>query len=440
MRNLQGAGPPGSGKVRARLDKADTELEQTERIPPTRAQQTAILLGASVMLSLAMGMRQSLGLFMLPVTRDLGLSVSDFTFALALQNIIWGVTQPVVGAYADRYGSRPVMMGGALLYVAGMTVMAFAHGKFAFTLGAGVLIGMALSCSASNLGMTACARAVSPASRSMILGVTSAVGSIGTFFAAPLAQTLIASDGWRVAFMVFMVMAAAMLPAAFFTGVVDKVHRPAAKGSQDPNAPTLRAVLREAAHHRGYVTMSAAFFVCGLQLVFLTTHLPTYLQLCGQDPMLSAKALATIGMFNVVGCYLLGWLGGRYPKHILLGLVYVLRSLALTAYFMFPATPASTLVFAAVMGLLWLGVAPLVQGLVAQMFGLRYMATLTGLAFFNHQIGSFLGAWGGGLIFDAFGSYDFAWRFGVAIGLVAGVAQMLTDDRPTRRMLRPVPA
>jgi predicted MFS family arabinose efflux permease len=255
-----------------------------------------------------------------------------------------------------------------------------------------------------------------------------------------LAQTLIASHGWQVAFIAFIVLAAAMLPAAFFTGVVDKVHPPASRGAIDPNAPTLRSVLHDAARHRGYVTMSAAFFVCGLQLVFLTTHLPTYLALCGQDPMLSAKALATIGMFNVFGCYILGWLGGRFPKHILLGLVYVLRSIALTLYFMAPATPTTTLLFAAVMGLLRLGVAPLVQGLVAQMFGLRYMATLSGLAFFNHQIGSFLGAWGGGLILDAFGSYDVAWRFGVAIGLVAGVAQMLTDDRPSRRMLRPVPA
>lgn len=407
---------------------------------PTRAQQVAILLGAAVMLSLAMGMRQSLGLFVGPVTRDLGFSVSDFTFALALQNIVWGVTQPVVGAYADRYGSRPVMMGGALLYLAGMAVMAFAQGRLSFTLGAGVLIGIAMSCAASNLGMTACARAVSPASRSVVLGATSAVGSVGTFFAAPMAQTLIASHGWQVAFIAFIVLAAAMLPAAFFTGTVDQVHPPTSRSAPDASVPSLRSVLHDAVRHRGYVTMSAAFFVCGLQLVFLTTHLPTYLALCGQDPMLSAKALATIGMFNILGCYGLGWLGGRYPKHILLGLVYVLRSIALSVYFMVPATPVSTLAFAAVMGMLWLGVAPLVQGLVAQMFGLRYMATLSGLAFFNHQVGSFLGAWGGGLILDTYGNYDLAWRIGVVVGLVAGLAQMLTDDRPTRRMLRPVPA
>jgi predicted MFS family arabinose efflux permease len=180
--------------------------------------------------------------------------------------------------------------------------------------------------------------------------------------------------------------------------------------------------------------MSAAFFVCGLQLVFLTTHLPTFLANCGQDPMLSAQALATIGGFNVAGCYLLGWLGGRFPKHILLGIVYLLRSLAITAYFLLPVSPASTLVFAAIMGTLWLGVAPLVNGLVAQIFGLRYMATLTGIAFLSHQVGSFLGAWGGGLLYDALGSYDLAWQLGVAIGLIAGVAQLFMDDRPTPRM------
>ncbi len=232
---------------------------RAETVPPTRRQQVAILLGASVMLSLAMGMRQSLGLFVVPVTRDLGFSVSDFTFALALQNIIWGITQPIVGAYADRYGSRPVMMGGSLLFLAGIATMAFSQGRLSFTIGAGVLIGMALSCSASNLGMTACARAVSPASRSLVLGATAAVGSIGTFFAAPLAQTLIGSHGWHVAFMAFIALAAAMLPAAFFTGVVDKVHPPVAKEARDPDTPSLRAVLREAAHHRGYVTMSVAF-------------------------------------------------------------------------------------------------------------------------------------------------------------------------------------
>jgi predicted MFS family arabinose efflux permease len=188
--------------------------------------------------------------------------------------------------------------------------------------------------------------------------------------------------------------------------------------------------------------MSLAFFVCGLQLVFLTTHLPTYLAICGMDPMLGAEALATIGAFNVVGSYLFGWLGGRYPKHLLLGLVYVLRSLFIAAYFALPPSAASTLAFAAAMGTLWLGVVPLVNGLVAEMFGIGFMATLTGVAFFSHQVGSFLGAWGGGLLYDALGSYTLAWELGVAIGLVAGAAQMLLGDPETPRAggAEPVPA
>src|SRR6185312_12454056 len=185
--------------------------------------------------------------------------------------------------------------------------------------------------------------------------------------------------------------------------------------------------------HRGYVVMSVAYFVCGLQLIFLTTHLPSYLAICGQDPMLSAEALATIGGVNCIGSWLAGWLGQRFPKHILLGLLYVLRSVVLTAYFIAPPTPTTTLLFAAAMGMLWLGVIPLVSGLVAEMFGTRYMATLLGISFVTHQVGSFIGAWGGGLIYDATGSYDRAWQIGVMIGLLAGAVQIVAGGPPRRR-------
>jgi MFS family permease len=404
---------------------------------PTRAQTLTVLAGASILMSLAMGMRQSLGLFMVPITRDLNLTVSDFTFALAVQNIVWGFTQPFIGAISDRFGMRPLMIAGALCFSLGVALTIFASGSLTLILGTGVFIGLALSCSASNLSLTATARIVPAAWRSTVLGIVSAIGSFGTFMVAPLAQRLIVDHGWQAALVAFLALTTIMLPAALMTGSVDRVPYPKGTNPLAPETPlTLGAVLRVASRHRGYVTMSVAFFVCGLQLVFLTTHLPTYLALCGQDPMLSAQALATIGMFNVAGCYILGWLGGRYPKHILLGLVYVLRSIAITAYFILPPTPVTTLLFAAVMGMLWLGVAPLVQGLVAQMFGLRFMATLSGIAFFSHQVGSFLGAWGGGLIYDAFGSYDRAWQLGVLIGLIAGCAQMLTDDQPARPMLR----
>jgi predicted MFS family arabinose efflux permease len=408
-------------------------------VRPTAAQTRAVLIGAGVMLSLSMGMRQSLGLFMLPITRDLHLSVADFTFALAIQNIAWGVSQPFIGAVADKFGSRAVTMAGTVAFALGLFFMLTATGGLGIMLGAGVLMGIALSCTASNLAMSASARAVSPQSRMLALGAMSAVGSLGTFLAAPFAQTMIADHGWHAALAAFLALCTIMLTAAFFVGSGDKAAKAnaSAGGNSFGESPSLLAVLRDASHHRGYIIMSIAFFVCGLQLVFLTTHLPTYLALCGQDPMLSAEALSTIGMFNVIGCYVLGWAGGKYPKHILLGLVYVLRSLAITAYFLMPPTTTSTLVFAAIMGLLWLGIAPLVNGLVAQMFGLRYMATLTGMAFFVHQLGSFLGAWGGGLIYDALGSYDRAWQFGVIIGVIAGVAQMMTSDRARPQVLRP---
>jgi len=394
------------------------------------ASAAAILIGAAVMLSLSMGMRQSLGLFLPPMTRDLGITAADFTFAVAVQNIVWGLSQAVIGAFADRYGMRPAMLGGAVLYFIGMAVMANAGGTLGLTL-SGALIGIALSCTASSLAMTACARAVPEERRSTVLGIVAACGSLGTLVIAPSVQELLARSGWHAGMLAFLVLAAAILPAAFFTGNADRLP------VRDRSTASMRTVLGQALRHRGFVVMSGAYFVCGLQLIFLTTHLPTYLALCGQNPMLSAEALATIGGVNCIGCWLFGWLGGRYPKHILLGLLYVTRSCVLTAYFITPPTPASTLAFAAAMGMLWLGVVPLVSGLVAEMFGTRYMATLLGLSFVTHQLGSFIGAWGGGLIYDAFGSYDRAWQAGVAVGLIAGMAQIAFGTSPSDDMREP---
>jgi predicted MFS family arabinose efflux permease len=401
----------------------------------SRAQTIAVLTGASMMLTMSMGMRQSFGLFVTPVTQGMGISVADFTLAIAVQNFAWGISQPFIGALADRFGCRFMMVFGSLLFAAGLVTTMIASNALVLLLGMGLMIGLALSCTALSLAMAASARAVTPAKRSIVLGTVSAAGSIGTFIAAPLAQHLIVNNGWEVAIIGFLGLCAVMLPAAFFAGSADRAVRHVPPGTIDHEASlSLKGVLREAGTHGGYITMAIAFFVCGLQLVFLTTHLPAYLAICGLSPALSAQALAVIGAFNAAGCYLLGWMGGKFPKHILLGIVYILRSVSIIVYFTLPASPTTTLIFAAVMGLLWLGVAPLVNGLVAQIFGLRYMATLTGIAFFSHQAGSFLGAWGGGLLFDATGSYDLAWRIGVAIGITAGVAQIFMNDRPTPRM------
>ena len=239
----------------------------------------------------------------------------------------------------------------------------------------------------------------------------------------------------------FLGLCVVMLPAAFFVGSGDKPAAEMMRNSTDKVAKLpLREVLKLASQHRAYVTMAVAYFVCGLQLIFIATHLPAYLQICGQSPELGAYALGVIGGFNAIGCYILGWLGDRYPKHVLLGGVYILRSAFIVIYFLLPATPTNTLVFAAVMGLLWLGVAPLVAGLVTQMFGLRYVATLTGIAFFFHQTGSFAGVWGAGLLVGAFGNYDLAWQIGVAIGIAAGLAQIFVGDKPSPNIRVPAPA
>jgi predicted MFS family arabinose efflux permease len=389
-------------------------------------QRWSILIGAATLLSLAMGMRQSFGLFQPSVVRDIGITTADFSLATALQNVIWGVTQPFVGVFADRYGARWVMVAGVLVYAAGLVTMMFATSALMFTLGAGFCVGLALSCTASSMTMTVTSRTVSAAKRSVAMGAVSAAGSLGLVIASPLAQTLISTAGWQIALVGFLGLVAVMLPSAFFAGAADKIEISRA----DDTSYTLKTVVQSAFGHSGYVVLALAFFVCGLQLVFITTHLPNYLAICGMDPSLGATALAIIGFFNVIGSYAFGWLGGRYPKQLLLGGIYVTRSLVIAAYFALPATALSTMVFAAAMGTLWLGVVPLVNGLVAQLFGLRFMATLTGIAFLSHQAGSFLGAFGGGMIYDRLGNYDLAWQGAVVIGLIAGAFQMLMNVSP----------
>jgi len=403
-------------------------------IAASSSQARLILIGTALLLLLGMGIRQSLGLFLGPVTHDLGISAADFTLALAIQNIVWGLSQALVGAIADRFGLRITMIAGATIYVVGLAIMAAADGAVALII-SGALIGVALSCTATSLAMTACVRAVSPERRSTMLGVVSAVGSIGTLVVPLVTQGLLAREPWQIGALFFMLMAIAMLPASFLAGGADRMQ-----GHSTTNV-TMREVLGQAMRNRPFLVMSGAYFVCGLNLIFLTTHLPAYLAICGQDPMLSAEALATIGGVSAIGSLLTGWLGGKYPKHILLGLLYILRSVIFAAYFVLPPTPTSTLLFAAAMGLLWWpGLAPLIGGLVAEIFGTRYIATLLGLSFVVHQLGSSLGAWGGGLIFDLSGSYDAAWRIGTLIGFAAGVVQILAGG-PTRgrdRMIAPV--
>ncbi len=390
----------------------------------------AILIGAATMLTLAMGMRQSFGLFQPHILKDLGISAADFSLAIAIQNIVWGISQPFVGMMVDKYGSRPIALTGVLIYGVGLVLTIIAPSTLVLTLGIGVCVGLALSCCASNIAMSVTSRTVSAAKRSFAMGAVSAAGSLGLMLASPLAQSLITSSGWRTAMVAFLALAAVMIPAAYAVGISDRLIVEKVVGP----AQSIFEAVKEATSHRGYVVMAIAFFVCGLQLVFITTHLPNYLSICGIDPSVGAQALALIGLFNAFGSLLFGWLGGRYSKRFLLGGIYVLRSLIITAYFMSTPTPTTTLVFAAAMGSLWLGVVPLVNGLVIHLFGLRYVATLTGLAFFSHQVGSFLGAWGGGLIYTSLGSYEWAWKGAVIIGILAGIMQMSMNLQPSKRL------
>ena len=383
-----------------------------------------ILIGASVMLTLSMGVRQSIGLIMPPLTRDIAITVSDFTLALAVQNLLWGLLQPISGALVVRIGFRAIMIVGAVSYVAGLVLLATANGLVAVIIGAGVLIGLALACTGSAIALAVASRAVPTHVRSMVLGVVTAAGSLGALVAAPLGQALSGAYGWRAGVIGFVVVALGMLPGAWLAGRIDKVALSQPRRSQAGDASFTDAV-RSALHSAPFLVMAGAYFVCGMQLLFITTHLPSYLALCGMDPMLGAGALMTIGVFNIFGSLFFGWAGGRWSKQALLGMLYISRSIVLGWYFMLPPTPESTLVFAALMGFLWLGVGPLIAGSIVEMFGLRWQAMIQGLAFMSHQLGSFMGAFGGGLLYDWLGSYDLAWRLGVGMGLTAGIAQVM---------------
>ncbi len=396
----------------------------------SRGQAFAILGGAALMMTLAMGIRQNLGLFQAPASKELGIAISDFALAISVQQVAWGLSQPFAGIIADKHGTRGIALVGSLLFIAGVVLTATAAGALPIVLGAGVLIGVALACTTSGITANIAARVVQPSRRTLAFGIVSAAGSVGTMVTAPIAAYMLNHDGWRAGLWAFAILAVAMLPAAWIGSRADKLPNSVATDRD----LSLVGALHEARRHPGYVVMAVAFFVCGLQLVFLTTHLPTYLAQCGMDASYSALLLMLVGGFNILSSWLFGWLGDWYPKRLLLGGIYLARSVAVALFFLFPPTPLSVVLFGATMGVLWLGVIPLVNGLVVQIFGLRYLSTLTGIAFLSHQAGSFLGAWGGGYLFDLMGSYDLAWKIGVIIGLIAGTMQLLMNDRPTARM------
>ena len=393
-----------------------------------------LLAVSGVIISLAMGMRQSMGLFLGPVTAELGLSAATFSFSLALQNLVWGVAQPVVGALGDRYGARPVVFVTALVYGAGLLVMMAAGGPLALH-ASGFLIGIGIAGTGFGVLIGVVARASPPQKRSERVGIVAAAGSLGTAFIAPLGQWMSGNYGWKAAVVGFAVIAGV---AAVLSLLIRE--QPAAEAAAPGPRQGLGEALREAWQHRGFMQMTTAYFACGFQLIFITTHLPKYLDICGVAPGVGATALGLIGFFNTVGTYLFGVLGSRYSQKKLLALIYGLRTLFICVFLLVPVTAATTLVFAAAMGFLWLGVAPLISGLIGRIFGLAHFNALYGFAFFSHQLGSFAGAWMGGVVYTLTGNYTVAWSALIAIGAIAFTLQWRADDRPAGLALRPAAA
>jgi predicted MFS family arabinose efflux permease len=400
-----------------------------------------LLILSGAIISICMGLRQSLGLFMRPMAIDAGVSAATFGFAIALQNIVWGLSQPFVGALADKYGPRPILIVTALIYASGMLLMVFSHGELGLDI-AGFLLGIGTAGTAFGVLTGVVTRATPPEKRSQTVGIVAAVGSLGTMVLAPIGQSLINNFGWQVAMAAFAGIAATMVLLALpMRGLAIALNAQPLPGGPRPQG--LGEALRQALGHRGYFFMTLAFFACGFQLVFLTTHLPAYLQLCGIAPGVSATALGLIGLYNAIGTYGFGLLGARYSQKHLLALIYLLRTLFIIAFLAVPISATTTLIFAAAMGALWLGVSPLVTGIISRVFGVTHFGTLYGVVFLSHQVGSFFGAWMGGLVFARFGNYNVAWGALIAIGLTAFTLQWLMDERPPaerRPFAQPVPA
>jgi predicted MFS family arabinose efflux permease len=394
----------------------------------TRHAILVLVLGAAVM-GTSFGIRQTFGLFMGPITADLTISREVFGFAVALQNLLWGLTQPLAGMVADKFGSVRVIVLGSLCYVAGLVLLTMSSSTTEIYLSFGLLVGFGLSGTTFAVVLGAVGRAVPAEKRSMALGIASAGGSFGMFAFVPAGNLLLNELGWITSFFCLAAMAATMpLLALGLRGG----RKPGADVAEDEQQKML-PVIGQASRHSGYLLLTAGFFVCGFHLAFVVTHLPSYLIDHGIDRSIGAWALALVGFSNIVGTYVCGALGGRYRKKHLLSVLYLLRAAIVAVFIISPPTATSALVFGAVSGLVWLGTVPLTSGLVGQIFGPRYMATLFGFVFFSHQVGSFLGAWLGGIVFEQTGSYQPIWIATIVLSVVAALLHMPIADAPLRR-------
>ncbi|WP_298813763.1 MFS transporter [uncultured Roseibium sp.] len=405
-------------------------MSATSSLPRSGPNIPLIIACGCLIALLSFGPRSAMGLFFQPMTEARDWSREIFALAIAIQNLMWGIAQPVAGMVSDRFGTWKTMAFGSLLYASGLLMMIDAESAVALHVSAGVLIGLGIAFSSFSLVLAAFGRAVSPEQRSLAFGIGTASGSLGQFLFAPLGGALIANIGWQQTLLVFAGLVALVpLLAIALRGKSDPPQE------QNPASDQkLSAAVAEAFRTRGFILLTIGFFVCGFHVAFITVHLPPYIADLGLDPAWGATAIALIGLCNIVGSLAAGYIGGRYSKPIFLSLIYIGRSIAIFTFIMLPITPFSVLVFAGVMGLLWLSTIPPTSGLVAVMFGPRYMATLFGFVFLSHQIGSFLGVWLGGKLYDETGSYDAIWWCGIALGIFAAIVHWPIEEKPVQRL------
>jgi predicted MFS family arabinose efflux permease len=396
---------------------------------PHRNALLPVVAGGAIV-SAAMGARQSFGLYLGPLATEYGHSLGLIAFAIAMHNLVWGVAQPFAGAAADRYGPAPVVAIGAAFFACGLCVTALASTGTALVFGMGLLVGIGVSCTTFGVVMAALGRAVPPERRSMAMGLASAGGSLGQALLVPFAQGIAQLSGTAASLFALAACLLAVAPVGLLLGGSAR-----AAAEEEPSVPVREAVA-QALRNRGYCLLTLGFFTCGFQLAFIATHLPAYLTLCAMPPGAGAMALALIGLFNMIGSWACGWLGGRFPQQQVLGWLYLLRGVVILAFLLAPKNELWLFAFAALMGLMWLGTVPLTGGLVAKVFGTRHLGTLFGLCFLSHQIGSFLGSWSGGIVFDLTGSYGLVWTAIAIAGFVAAALHFPIDSTPAATATR----
>jgi MFS family permease len=387
-----------------------------------------LIIGFGCLISLmSFGPRSSLGFFLTPMSVANHWTRDVFAFALALQNLLWGIGQPLAGIIADRFGTGRVLCAGGLMYAAGLALMSQANGASALNVSAGVLIGFGLSGTSFMVILAAFGKLLPQEWRSRAFGFGTAAGSFGQFLYSPVAVALMDTFGWQQTLVIFAVCTLAVLPLSL------ALVTPAADWAKGAAPQSLRQALGEAFAHSSYVLLVLGFFTCGFQLAFITVHMPAYLVDRGLSATVGGWTLATIGLFNIVGSVTSGWLGDRMPKRYLLSIIYFVRAAAIFAFVSFPTTPFSCIAFGATMGLMWLSTVPPTNGIIAVIFGNQWLATLTGFAFFSHQVGGFLGVWLGGVVFDRTGSYDAVWWLAILFGVLSGLINMPIVEKPVSR-------